>query len=188
MRIIFITGCYAKESIDELRKNCRGAVGIQNAPNAFQWSVIKGLCENKADFEAISFPWLPVYPVRYKRPYSPYFTLDYLGNKVGDMYPYCTLIGFKPLSIKWRLRKQIEDRLKKRTKGEKTVLLLYGINSYVIEAIIPLKKKSPNVTIAAIITDLIDDAFNYKTNNTFLKRIQINREIKAQKDSYKHIQ
>lgn len=187
MRIIFIAGCYAKESVDELRKNCRGVVGIQNAPNAFQWSVIKGLSENHADFEAISFPWLPVYPVRYKRPYSPYFNLRYIGDKVGVMYPYCTVIGLKPFSIKWRLRRQIETRLKKSVYNEKTVLLLYGINSYVTDAIIPLKKKYPNVEIAAIITDLIDDAFNYKSNNTFLKRIQIRREIKAQKNSYKHI-
>ena len=187
MRILFVAGCYAKESVDVLRKNCRGVVGIQNAPDAFQWSVIKGFCENNVDFEAISFPCLPVFPLRYKKTYSPYNNLNYLGKKVGDMYPYCTVIGLKPFSIKWRLRTQIENRLKKRDEGENTVLLLYGISSFVTEAIIPLVKKYPKVTIAAIITDLIDDAFNYKTNNTFLKRIQIKREIKAQKESYKRI-
>lgn len=187
MKTLFISGCYAKESEIILRKNCKGNVGIQNAPNAFQWSVIKGLYENKADFEVVSFPWLPVFPVRFKRIFSPRFVLNYLGNKVGEMCAYCTIMGIKPLSIKRRLRNEVEMRLKKRKQDEETVLLLYSINSYVTDAIIPLKKKYPNVTIAAIITDLIDDAFNYKTNNTFLKRIQVKREIKAQKESYKHI-
>ncbi len=187
MKIYFIGGCYAKESEDFLRNRCKGKLGIQNAPNAFQWSVIKGLFENNADFETISFPLLPIFPIRYKRPYSPRFDLNYLGYKVGEMYSYCTAIGLKPFSIKLRLSSLVESRLKKRDKSEKTVFLLYGINSYIIEAIIPLARKYPNVIVAAIITDLIDDAFSYKTNNTFLKRMQVKREIKVQKNSYKYI-
>lgn len=187
MKILFIAGCYAKESEDILRKDCKGKVGIQNAPNVFQWSVIKGLFENDVDFEVISFPWLPIFPIRYKKAYSPLYEIEYSNKKVGRMYPYCTIIGLKPYSIKWRLKKEVENRLKKRSENEKTIILLYGINSFVTGAIIPLKKKFSNIKIAAIITDLIDDAFNYKTNNTFLKRIQVKREIIAQKESYKHI-
>jgi len=187
MLIYFIAGCYSKESEDILRANCKGKVGIQNAPNAFQWSVIKGLFENDADFEVISFPWLPIFPIRYKKAYSPLYEMQYSGKKVGEMQPYCTVIGLKPFSIKWRLRREVERRLKTKSADEETVFLLYGINSFVTDAIIPLKKKYPNVTIVAIITDLIDDAFNYKTNNTFLKRIQVKREIIAQKESYKYI-
>lgn len=187
MKIIFISSCYAKGTENLIRIQCRGKVGVQNAPNAYQWSIIKGLYENGTDFEVVSFPLLPIYPARFKNAISPQADIEYNGNTVGRMFAYCTVIGLKPFSIKWRLRKQIETRLKKRDKGEKTVLLLYGINSFTTEAIFPLKYKYPNVTIAAIITDLIDDAFNYKSNQTFLKRIQVKREIIAQKNSYKHI-
>ena len=103
------------------------------------------------------------------------------------MLPYCTLIGLKHYSIKRRLHREIKRILQIQPKGEKTVLLLYTTYSFYTKAIIPLTKQYTDLTIAAIITDLIDDAFNYKSNNTFLKRIQMNREIKIQKASYRYI-
>lgn len=187
MKILFISGCYSAEAVVQIRSKCRGGIGIQNAPNAFQWSIIKGLSENKVVFDVLSFPLLPVFPLRYKRPFSPNRSLEYDGCKIGGMYRYCTAIGIKPLSINWRLRRQVEKRLKLRPVDEETVLLLYSTNSWLTKAVIPLTQKYAKVTIAAIITDLIDDAFNYQSNNTFLKKIQIKREIKAQKESYESI-
>lgn len=186
MKIVFISSCYAKGSESQIHSKCRGKVGVQNAPNAFQWSIIKGLYENGADFEVVSFPLLPIFPARYKRAISPSSNIEYNGSKVGRMYSYCTVIGIKPLSIRLRLKNTV-NRLLRQYPNEKIVLLLYSTNSFFTKAVIPIAKQFPNVEIAAIITDLIDDAFNYKSNNTFLKRIQINKEIKEQKASYKYI-
>lgn len=186
MKVIFISSCYAKGTESLIRSKCRGKVGVQNAPNAFQWSVIKGLYDNGADFEVVSFPLLPIFPARYKSVISPSAEIEYNGSKVGRMYSYCTVIGLKPLSIRLRLKNEVK-RLLKQNPNEKIVLLLYSTNSFFTKAVTPLTKQYPNVEIAAIITDLIDDAFNYKSNNTFLKRIQINKEIRVQKAYYKYI-
>lgn len=184
MKVIFIAGCYSVASEEKLRRLCRGKVGIQNAPNAFQWSIIKGLYECGADFETFSFPWLPIFPLRFRRPYTFTDTLMLEDTCVGKMYPYCTVIGLKPLSIRNRLKKRIENYLKTVSNDEQIVLLLYSPLSYYLRTAIDIKKKYPNIKIAVIITDLIDDAVNYKTNNTFLKRIQVREELKWQQSSY----
>lgn len=187
MKYIFISGCYATDSVEQLRSNCKGNVGIQNASNAFQWSIIKGLNECGADFEVVSFPWLPVFPVRFRIPFSPRYSIMYKGETVGEMCPYCTIMGLKPVSIKRRLRSKVEQILASRPQDEMTTLLVYSTSSFYLDVLIPLSKRYPNVQIVAIVTDLIDDAFNYKSNNTFLKRIQIKKEAKAQKASYHSI-
>lgn len=184
MKLFFISSCYARDSVELLRSYCKGKVGIQNQSNTFQWSIIKGLKENDSDFEVISFPALPIYPARFRHPFCPEADILYEGEKLGTMYSYCTIMGIKPLSIKKRLYKVIEKKINETPQDERVVLLLYTTNSYLTKALIPLSVKYPNVKLAAIITDLIDDAFNYRANNTFLKRIQIKKEIKAQKASY----
>ena len=186
MKVLFISGCYASESIELLRSYCRGKVGIQNASNSFQWSVIKGLCENNADFNVISYPLLPIFPARYKRPFSPKYDIIINDKVVGQMCPYCTVIGLKSLSIRMRLYHALRNILI-HYPNDRVVLLLSSTNSFFIKAVLPLKKQFQNLTVAAIITDLIDDAFNYKSNNTFLKRIQIKNEIRIQKGAYKYI-
>ena len=69
MKILFVTGIYPRESEEQLRKFSGNR--LQNAANAFQWSVIDGLVETECDFEVVSLPFLPSYPMRYKRFFTP---------------------------------------------------------------------------------------------------------------------
>lgn len=186
MKILFITGLYPKESEPMLR-NMSGKVGLSNAANAFQWSIIEGLFDNGADFEVVSYPFLVGYP-RFQRMYSPKGDIMYKGRKIGVMQPYNTFFLIKDLSKRYRLRHFVSKWLKANyCKNEKIVLMTYTPASCFIPAIIPFKKKYPNLEICSIIADLVDDMTNPVFHLSFPKYLQAKLEQRSVWASYKYI-
>lgn len=186
MKILFITGLYPHEQLEHLRVLAKGH--IQNAPNTFQWAVVDGLVKNNIDFHIISFPFLPSFPVGFSCLYTPSSNIIQNGVVLGEMVSYFTLVACKSISIHWRLKKIVRDWISKQyPKDEKLVILTYTPNSPFISAVKGFKKKHPNVLLATIVTDLVDDMMNYKSNRSLLKRIQCSIEKWNTKRMYKHI-
>lgn len=185
MKILFISGIYPKEIKELLFRLSKGV--LQTAPNTFQWAVVNGLFENQADFFVMSFPYLPCYPMRFKRLYSPEQDINIEGVVVGKTYRYCTLIGVKPLSIEHRLFRAIDMWIRQNAGNEQVYLLGYNPQSAEMAAMCRVKKKYDNVMICPIITDLVDDMMNFASNRKPLKRLQCIIEQKQIKKSYKYV-
>ena len=103
MSILFITGLYPNEYINQLNILSNGK--IQNAPNVFQWGIVEGLYKNNIDFNVVSLPFLPAYPLNYKKVKTLNGDITFNGEKIGDMLSYCNLLGYKTHSMQTVLYK-----------------------------------------------------------------------------------
>jgi len=186
MKLLFVSTLYPMESIDQLRGLASGC--IQNAPNVFQWAVVDGLLKNDADFEVVSLPALPAFPMKYKKLYTLSGNVTANGKSIGVMLTYCDFVVYKTFSMRWQLQKYIKDWIKRNKKtGEQLVILTYTPYPPFIQAVKNIKKDYPNLIISSILTDLVDDMMNFKSNRSFLKRIQCYIEKKQTKRLYRYI-
>ena len=185
MKILFITGLYPQTEVKIL--NTYSRVGIQNAPNVFQWAVVDGLIKNEAEFEVVSCPFLPSYPLSYKQCFTPSSDIIHNGKKIGKMLSYCDLVGFKTISIKWAIYRYIKNWAERESKhGERLVLLSYTPYPPFLPSIKQIKKKY-NLVVATIVTDLVDNIFDFKANRTLLKRFQSLLLVRNTKSLYPDI-
>ena len=184
MRILFVTGLYPKESILEIKEYTFD--NLQNAPNVFQWAVVDGLHKNKVKFDVVSLPFLPAYPKRAKKLFSPSGDILLDDEKVGDMLSYCNLMGFKEISILHTLKRYVKKWIKANINDE---LFIITYTPYVpfIKALKALTKKYTQVKIASIVTDLVDDVMNFSSNTSFLKKVQLTIQYYQTKKLYKDI-
>lgn len=186
MKILFISGVYPYEYIDELRLLSRG--NIQNAPNVFQWAMIEGMQLNNADFDVVSFPFLPTFPRLYRKLKTPSGNVIYNGKKIGNMLSYNSLIAYKTFSISSILKQYAEEWVKKNSSYSKLVFLTYSPYFPFIEALSKVKKRYPdrNIEIVSVVTDLVDDMHNFKDGG-WLKKVYLLWEQWRTKYLYRHI-
>ena len=181
-------GAYPKEQEKVLSAKCKASFGLQNAPNVFQWAVIKGLIDNGVKLEVLTLPFLPSFPMRYACPYTPAGDVMLEGKGIGRMLSYCNFMGYKTVSMRRRLQKYIEIWMgKNAVSSEKIIVLTYTPYVPFIKAIKNVKKKYPNIILASIVTDLVDDMMSFKSNRNILKRIQCGIERIQTKELYKYI-
>lgn len=187
MKVLFLTGLYPDDYITKLNELSRGH--IQNAPNAFQWAVIDGFKTNNVDFHVISFPFLPTFPLKYRKLFTPSGNIMLDDQCIGKMIPYCSLLVYKPLSIYIRLKPIIRDWIvaAQNDLDQNLIILTYTPSIPVLSAIKDLRKEYPHLQVATIVTDLVDDMMNFKLNRSFLKRIQSHIVMRQTKRLYKHI-
>ena len=188
MRVLFVCGAYPEEQQNILRVQCKTGAGLQNAPNVFQWAVIKGLIDNDVKLEVLTLPFLPSFPIKYASACTPASEVILEGERIGQMIPYCNLMGYKTVSMRRRLQKSIEIWMgKNAVNREKIIVLTYTPYVPFIQAIVNVKKKFPNIILASIVTDLVDDMMSFKSNRNLLKRIQCGMERRQTKELYKYI-
>lgn len=189
MKILFITGLYAKGSESELNHGRGNVACLQNAPNTFQWAVVEGLELNDVHYNVVSFPFLPCFPIHYKKLYTTQESLSFCKKNVGVMERYCTLMVLKEYSIKSRLKSYIAKWLAENqiSEDEEFSIMVYTPNVAFLSAVLPFKKQYKNLKLAVIVTDLIDDYKNFTLNNSVLKKIQLEREYKKVHQLYREI-
>ncbi len=186
MKLLFITGLYPPQQIENLTAQSRGR--IQNAPNVFQWGFIEGLNDNHIDYEVISLPFLPSYPLNYMHLYTPSDNIYYNEQRIGEMLSYCDLLVYKAYSIRMACERGIKRWLDKNKYCEdKLVILTYTPYVPFLKAIRSIKKKYPNIIVASIVTDLVDNSLDFASNRSILKRIQCQIDIIETKSCYKYI-
>lgn len=185
MKLLFITGAYPNEIITELQQY--STLGVQNAPNTFQWAIIDGLVQNCVDFEVISCPFLPAYPIHFKKRRISNSPLLYYEKTVGEMLSYDNLFLFKTRSIQNSIQQSVAQWIKKNESTDEELIVLTYTPYYPF--ILALKQFQINnrVKVVSIVTDLVDDMMNFKTNRSILKRIQCWYEKKITKFSYRYI-
>lgn len=185
MKVLFITGLYTRESESLLSLLSNGC--IQNAPNAFQWAIIDGLNQIGIDYTVVSCPFLPSYPLSFKTLMTPDAPIYYDGKKIGDMLSYCDLLVYKTKSIQKNIKRFVEKWVSEnKSSGEELAILTYTPYPSFINALKNVRKLD-NVIVATIVTDLVDDMMNFKSNRSLLKRIQSFMELKSTKSLYKFI-
>ena len=188
MKYIFLTGLYPKEYEFFFKDNARSG-SIQNAPNVFQWNVVDGLIANGAIFWVLSAPFISTYPKGYKRVSIPSFPIVYNQKVIGETVSFCDLIGLKESSICHSVEKGILSWIKNSAiqATDKFAIITYTPLSFFLNAVKRIKKKYPQAIVCSIVTDLIEDAHNFKVNQNVLKRIQIAIEKKKEHQNFQII-
>lgn len=170
MKILYVSGLYPAESLETLRD--LSANELQNAANVFQWAVVDGLVSANAEFQVVSYPFLPTYPRRFKQMYTPEGLITSGRKVVGKMMRYCALPLVKELSIRSSLVSYVEDWICSNASEDRLVVLIYTPYPPFISAVNKLKKKYHNLEIASIVTDLVDDLASFAGNRVPYKWIQ----------------
>ena len=185
-RILFLSCCIPDELEFEITKYCKYTHNIHDAANTFQKSLIHGFIENNANIEVLSAPSLPAFPLGYKKVYIPKLQTRIEGKVFCDILPYFSFMIGKYASIERRMVKRVKEWIKLYPKDELTIIC-YNINAAFMSAMRTIKECFPKVQTVLIVTDMIEDAYNFKTNTTFLKRIQVNLHKRKIYSSYKGI-
>lgn len=184
MKLIFITTAYPQECYEQIKTDANGL--IQAPVNVFQWAVIDGLERNGIDYTLACTPALPAYP-RYKRLYTPQGEMSVDGKIRGHYLSYCDLPAVKQLSERRVLRSYLANWCKENENEDKLIALVYTQNVAQMGAAIDLKNKYPNLIVAPIVTDLINNAMDFLANRRLLKRIQMKLEEKGQRKIFPKI-
>ena len=188
MKYLFLSGLYPKEEELFFVKNSKSG-SMQNAPNVFQWNVVDGLYKNGTDFWVLSTPFVSSYPKGFRSIMMPEFPIIYDNILIGKTVSFCNLIGIKGPSIEKQVEKEILLWIKNNSIGmqDKFVILTYTPLAFFLNAVKHIKEMYPNVIVSSIVTDMIEDAHNFKVNQTFLKKVQIAFEKKAERENFKMI-
>lgn len=186
MKYLFVTGLYDIKHISEYSVMCKPGFSIQNAPNVLQWAIVDGLEKNNVSYQVVSYPFLPSYPRGYSRLFVDECTILYKDKIIGLVDKYCTLIGFKGLSIYSHLCKYTKNWIL-QNRSDRLCVILYSPDSYALSAIVKLKRQYPHLVICMIITDMVDDMLNFSDNQSYLKRIQTRYEQFSIKSLYQDV-
>lgn len=177
MKVLFINIAYPKNIFRQLLKDSRGI--LQIPCNVFQWAVINGLEQCGADYTLAGIPALPAWP-RYSHLYAPEGVFYVDGKERGLYLRYCNAPAIKQLSQKLALQKYIWKWCDRNRNEDRLAVLIYTPQAGLLSAAISLKKEFPNLLVATIITDLIENAFDYKSNRTLFKRFQVQLEARGE--------
>lgn len=185
-RILFISCCIPDELEHEIIKFCKYPYNIHDAANTFQKSLIHGFIENNALLEVVSAPSLPAFPLGYNKLYIPKSQTRIEGKVLCDILPYFSFMIGKYVNIEKKIVKYVKEWIKLHSDDELTIIG-YNINAAFMAAMKKIKNCYPKLQTALIVTDMIEDAFNFKSNTTFLKRVQIYLHKKKIYASYEAI-
>lgn len=178
-RYLFVCGAMTEEQHKVLDEKSK--VVMSQAAESFQWSFIKGFIANNSFMDVLSTPYLPTYPKYTEKYVSPHKSR--LSETVNyESIPIDTVFYKKWRHIKRDLYRKIVDWCV-TNEGDKIYALVYNTESFQLEPLIRAKKRFPRLKICVIITDMYEDAMNYKSNRSFLKRIQIGMEVRSTRKS-----
>lgn len=178
MKILFLNSVYPQECYEQLLKDAHGVQQVQS--DVFQWAVIDGLERGGYDYTLACCPALPAWP-GYRRLMTPKGEMVVNNIMRGHYLRYCSAPVLNQFSRKRVLRKYVRNWCEQNRVEDKLIVITYTQSADKIGAIVDLKKAFPNLVIAPIVTDLIDNALEFADNRKPLKRVQVYFEEKAQK-------
>ena len=178
MKLLFVNSAYPQEIDNRLRKHSK--VGLQSAANVFQWAVIDGLERCGIDYTLACTPGLPAWP-RFDDLFTPEGPMSVNGKQRGHYLRYCSLPVLNQITKKTVLKRYIRNWCERNKKQERLVVLTYTQESEQLGPAVELKQIYPNLVVAPIVTDLIENALEFKANRKLLKRIQVYLEEKKER-------
>lgn len=177
MKLLFVNIAYPKVIYHQFREDAQGILQVPS--DVFQWAVIDGLEQNGVDYTLATVPALPAWP-RYKHLFTPEGEMVVNGRPRGHYLSYCDAPAVKQLSQRRVLRNYVKHWCVANRNVDCLVVLTYTQQAEMLGAAIDLKEKFPNLVVVPIVTDLIENALDFSSNRTFLKRFQVNIEAKAE--------
>ena len=171
-KILFVSSILSNKVKDELLKYARNDSPFSEAANTFQQSIIDGLSKNNMLFDVISAPSLPACPMGYNRLSIPSIK-EILDERVTlEIIPYSTFFLWKYYSIELILTRKILEWVEKNSTYNLSILI-YNVDPAFMAAVKKIKKKYPMIKTAIIVTDMIEDVNNFKSNQNLMKKIQL---------------
>lgn len=149
MKTIFVGGLYPQDREDEVRLNSKN--GIDNAANNLQWALLAGLDHFYPDIQIVTQPSVGAYPLKYKSIFLKGSTFSHKSSAED----YC--LGFINIPLIKHLYRyfNLYHKLKELTSDdEKTIIIIYGITSPFLKAVVDLKNKRNRIKICQIVPDL----------------------------------
>lgn len=169
MKFLFINCAYPKESYNIFKKDADNLLQVQS--DVFQWAVIDGLERNGIDYTLACTPALPAWP-RYRSLFTPSGEMKVNGNIRGYYLRYCTAPILNQITWKAALKHFVRNWCKENKYEDSLIVICYTQQADRLGAAVELKKQFPNLKVATIVTDLIENAMEFEANRTLVKRIQ----------------
>lgn len=178
MKCIFLNIAYPKEIYKQLAKDSKGI--LQTPSDVFQWAVIDGLEQCGVDYMLACVPALPAWP-RCRHLITPKGEMTVKGKVRGHYLSYFNVPAFKQISQQQVLKKYIRQWCQNNETEDQLVALTYTQHVEILGAAIKMKKYFPNLIVVPIITDLVENALDFKSNHSLLKRLQMKLEAKGER-------
>lgn len=156
---------------------------LQDPSNVFQWNIIEGLLQNNVDFTLASVPAFPAWP-NYRHVLTPHGTMILNGEEYGHYLSYCDIPFYKEYSQRRVLRNYLRQWCNKNANETQLFILVYSQWPQHLGAALDLKGEFPQLTVATIITDVIENALEYASNRSFFKRILIHLAEKEEQKMF----
>jgi glycosyltransferase involved in cell wall biosynthesis len=151
MKLLFLGGVFSKEMEEDILSKSKGTVHY--AANKLQWNLIDGFLNTEdIDLEVISAPFIGTYPKEYKNLFFRKYSFLYKDFVQCNYVSFCNLWGYRSVSRKNSLLKQIQEFVLDRSK--KKVIVVYSPHTPLIQAAVYAKKKDPSIHICLIVPDL----------------------------------
>lgn len=171
MKIFFITGLYSKDS-EKFYASVLKRSTLAIPSNVYQWGVVKGMLDNKMDFEVCSFPFLPTFPLGLKIKKTLQEDLTIEGKIIGKSYRYSTIAGIKELDIICKLKTVLGQWARTCGDAGGGIILIYSLYGPFLKASVDCAKVYDNIKVCPIVTDLFISSLSVIKKYPFLKKIQ----------------
>lgn len=177
MKLLFVNIAYPKDIYKQLWEDSHGTLQVPS--DVFQWAVIEGLERSGEEYTLVSVPALPAWP-RYRSVRTPKGEICINGKIRGHYLSYCNIAAIKQISQRCVLRSYIKQWCARNKKENQLTVLVYTPSVELMGAAIDLKAEYPNLVVVPIVTDLIENAFDFSSNRSLLKRLQVKIEARGE--------
>lgn len=150
MKFYFIGGLFSPAQMNLIVTSSKGV--IQNAADALQWGLVKGLSEqDDCSVEVINLPFVGSFPARFKKAFFP-STNETILNKVkitGLKFINLTLVKYisRIISLSRHLRRIVADL-------NDSVIIIYSTHIPFLYSATRIKAIAPTLRICLVIPDL----------------------------------
>ena len=166
MKLLFLSLLFEKEEEENLLKESK--IGLQGAPNAFQWALVEGLDKNlESSIQLLNSLPIGTYPHNFKRLFIPSKHWQHCQGAEDINIGFVNLIGLKQCIRERRYIREIKKWIN-RNNSDNLYILTYDLYLPYLKALTTIKKKYPNIITCAVVTDLPNEfGFNKEDKGIF---------------------
>lgn len=183
MKMLFIGGAFPKEMEAEILEKSKGTVHY--AANKLQWNLIDGLINtNKIEMKIVSAPFVGTYPKEYKGLFVNEYSYTYNDSIQCEYVSFCNLWGYRNISRKNSLKKQICEFL--QVEAINKAIVVYSPHTPFLQAATYAKQKDPSIHLCLIVPDLPQYMNLNKEKSAAYKKLK-EIDIKIFEKNSKHV-
>jgi glycosyltransferase involved in cell wall biosynthesis len=151
MKMLFLGGNFSKEMEEEILAKSKGTVHY--AANKLQWNFIDGFMKiDEIDLQVLSAPLIGTYPKDYNDLFINKHNFIYKNSVICEYVSFCNLWGYRNLSRKKSLKRQIQNFISVRSSNK--AIIVYSPHTPFLQAAVYAKQKDPSIHICLVVPDL----------------------------------